>query len=194
VPSPSYGLIVEGDYDIAVYGTLIRKIVPNAGTVIPRSVGGVTRLPRLLPSMLRDLEFVLSGRPVDKVMVIRDTNGKDATQLEDQLARRIHGQAFVFPRGTQFHATRRTVETWLLADSSAVNTVARSRRGRQISEVQGDLEEIEDPKGWFRGLLREAQLPYDPAVCQEVAAEIHLEKLRYRCPSFRSFETKVLDC
>jgi Mor family transcriptional regulator len=194
VPRPSYGLIVEGDYDVAVYGTLICKIAPDVGTVIPRPVGGVTKLPRLLPALLRDLEFVVSGRPVDKVMVIRDTNGKSATALEEQLAQRIHGQAFAFPRGIQFHATRRTAETWLLADPAAVNTVAKARRGRQVSEVHGELEEIEDPKGKLRSLLREAQLPYDPAVCRELAGEIQLDRLRYRCASFRAFEKKVLDC
>ena len=92
------------------------------------------------------------------------------------------------------HAVRRTAETWLLADASAVNFVARSRGGRVVSEVNEELEEVVDPKGKLRGLLSQAGLPFDPVVCQEIATRIDIERLKYRCPSFRIFERKVLDC
>ena len=194
VASTTYGLVVEGPYDVAIYGELIRKVIPSVSTIVSRPAGGKTKLASLLRPLLRDLEHAVHGHPVDKVMVVRDTNGKDARAVEDQMNQRILGQSFTFPRGTQLHAVRRTAETWLLADVSAVNFVARSRGGREVAEVNEDLEEIVDPKGRLRRLLSQAGLPFDPAVCQEIAARIEIEKLRYRCPSFGIFERRVLDC
>jgi hypothetical protein len=148
----------------------------------------------LLLGLLRDLENAVNGNPVDKVIVVRDTNGRDAAQLEKDLADKIHGQHFAFAHGIQYHAVRRTAETWLMADVPAVNGLAAERGGRQVPEVQGQLEEIEDPKTRFIRLLTAAGLPYDPEVCRRIAARARLENLRYRCPSFRSFEQKAKDC
>jgi hypothetical protein len=194
VSSLTYGLIVEGPYDVAVFEELLRKITPTPGSVVPRPAGGVSKLLRLLVGLLRDLEHSVNRGPADKVLVIRDANGKDAAQLEKDLADRIHGQHFAFARGIQFHAVRRTVETLLLADAAAINEVATTRGGRPISEVHGELEEIGDPKDRLVCLLSAAALPFDQAVCREIAARTRLEVLRYRCPSFRSFEQKVVDC
>lgn len=194
MPSWTYGLIVEGPYDVAVYQELLRKITPTLDRIVARPVGGVPNLHRLLLPLLRDLENAVTGNPVDKVIVIRDTGGRDAAQLEMDLANRIHGQRFAFAYGIQFHAVRRTVETWLLADAGAINAVAAVRGGCSIPDVHGELEEIEDPKDRFVRLLSAAGLPFDSAVCREIAAQAKLEVLRYRCPSFRAFEGKARDC
>jgi hypothetical protein len=82
----------------------------------------------------------------------------------------------------------------LLADAAAVNAVARERGGRDVPELQGELEDIADPKERFVRLLSQARLLFTPAVCREVACQADIEKLRYRCPSFRSIERKVIDC
>jgi hypothetical protein len=74
------------------------------------------------------------------------------------------------------------------------NSVARTRGGREVPPVQRTLEEIGDPKESFRRLLSAADLPYDAQVCREIAEQASIETLRYRCPSFRAFEQKVLDC
>lgn len=194
MPSWTYGLIVEGSYDVAVYQELLRKITPTLDRIVPRATGGVPNLLRLLLGLLRDLENAVNGNPVEKVIVIRDTNGRDAAQLEKDLADKIHGQDFAFAHGIQFHAVRRTVETWLLSDVEAINQVATSRGGNPISGVQEQLEEIQDPKTRLIRLLSAASLPFDPAVCREIAARTRLEVLRYRCPSFPSFEQKAKDC
>ena len=76
----------------------------------------------------------------------------------------------------------------------AINAVAVSRAGRTVSQVQGELEEIPDAKARLVTLLSEARLPYDAKVCAEIAQHVNIERLRYRCPSFRLFQTKVLDC
>jgi hypothetical protein len=194
VSEPTYGIIVEGPYDVPVYEELIPKISPAIGRIISRPAGGVTKLLRLLPSLLRDLEHVKRGEPVDKVLVIRDASGKSTPELDRQFSERIRTQAFSFPKGIKFHAVHRAVETWLLVDVSAINAVALARGGRPVSDITGDVETIEDPKGKLRNTLSCARLPYDPMVCGEIARRIRLETLRYRSPSFRAFEEKVLDC
>ncbi|MCI0371775.1 MAG: DUF4276 family protein [candidate division NC10 bacterium] len=190
----SYGVLVEGPYDSPVYRELIRKITSARVEVFAREAGGVSGLMRLIRVTLRDLEHVMHGRPVDKALVIRDSGGREPQELEEAMQDRVGGAAFSFPRGIKVHAVRRAMETWLLADIDAINAVATSRGGRQVAAVQGALEEILDPKERLKHSLSEARLPYDPEVCRGIAERARIETLRYRCPSFVSFERKVIDC
>lgn len=190
----SYGIVVEGPYDVPVYEELIRKISAADVEIVPRPAGGVSSLMKLIPALLRDLEQIRQGRPVDKAVVVRDAGPKDPASVERVMAEKIQGQTFSFPRGVQLFAVRRTMETWLLADENAINSVALPRGGRTAARVQGTLEEIADPKERFILLLSEARLPYDPEVCREIASRVDIETLGYRCPSFRSFQQKVIDC
>ena len=87
------------------------------------------------------------------------------------------------------------METWLLADvAEGVNAVAIKRGGRAVAEVQGTLEDFEYPKQRLRQLLSDARLEYTDQVCAEIARSLRLETLSYRCPSFRTFEQRVVDC
>lgn len=190
----SYGIVVEGPYDVSVYEELIRKICSANVEIIPRPVGGVPCLMGGFPKLLKELEHVRRGRPVDKALVIRDADRGDPDTIEGLMMRRIQGQSFSFPRGVQLIAVRRDMETWLLADEEAVNAVALSRGGRHVASVQGTLEEIVNPKERFMRLLSQARLPYDQQVCREIAQRTKLDTLRYRCPAFLSFERKVIDC
>lgn len=194
MPDQSYGIVVEGDKDIAVYEELIRKIYPEKLEVVPRQTAGVSGLMRLFPVLLRDFEHIRQGRPTDKALVIRDAGSRDPASVEQQMSEKIQGRRFSFPRGVQLFAVRRTMETWLLADEEAVNSVVLSRGGRRVTRIQETLEDIADAKGRFRRWLSEAKLPFDPQVCREIARQVKLGTLRYRCPSFRSFERKVTDC
>lgn len=194
VPDVSYGIVVEGPYDTAVYEELIRKICSADVELFARPAGGVSRLMGSFPKQLKVLEYIRQGRPVEKALVIRDSGVKDPVSLEQEMARKITGHTYAFPKGVQFHAVRREMETWLLADVRAVNLVASSRGGSRVPDIQETLEEIVDPKERFTRLLSAAGLPYDAQVCREIARHLELETLRNRCPSFRSFEQKVMDC
>jgi len=189
-----YGIIVEGPYDVSVYGELIRKICSVDVEILPRPAAGVTNLMKHFPALLRELEHIREAPPVEKALVIRDAGGKDPASVERLMAERLRGRTYSFPRGIQLVAVRRTMETWLLADEAAVNSVALSRGGRPVPPIQEMPEEIVDSKERFRRWLSEAKLPYDSQVCREIARQVKLDTLRYRCPSFRSFEQKVVDC
>lgn len=190
----TYGLIVEGPYDKAMYEALIPRICERNLSFKTRPCGGKDWLIKNFRYLLRDLENVLQGRPVDKALVIRDSGGKDPTAIKTEMEERIHGMAFAFPRGVKLCIIRRTMETWLLADAEAINTVAQNRGGRQIQEVQGTLEEIHDPKAKLRSVLSEAKLPYTEPVCAEIASHLRIDHLKYRCRSFRTFMQSVIDC
>lgn len=185
---------MEGPYDVPVYEELIRKICSADVEIIPRVGGSVPGFMDVFSNQLRVLERVKQGRPVDKALVIRDAGGKDTASVESLMAERIQGRPYSFPRGIQLVAVRRTMETLLLADEEAVNSVALSRGGRQVARIQEALEDIANPKERFRRWLSEAKLPYDRQVCGDIARQVKLETLQYRCPSFGSFKQKVLDC
>lgn len=194
MPDQSYGIVVEGPYDVPVYEELIRKICVGDIGVVSRVAGGVSKFMKNLPALLRDLERIRQGRPVDKALAIRDSDITDPRVIEQRMAKLMHRQAFSFPKGIQFVAVRRTMETWLLADEEAVNAVALSRGGRRVARIQETLEDIANPKERLRRWFSEAKLQYDPQVCRDIARQVKLETLQYRCPSFRSFKQKVLDC
>jgi hypothetical protein len=194
VTNITYGLIVEGPYDKAIYEALIPRVCRENPSFKTRVCNGVSELRKKFPIRLRDLEKVLQGNPVDKALVIRDSGGKDPTAIKTEMEESIHGMAFAFPRGVKLCIIRRTMETWLLADAEAISTVALARGGRQIEEVQGTLEDIHDPKERLRSLLSRAGLDYTDQVCAEIASHLRIDHLEYRCPSFRTFRQSVIDC
>ncbi|MBI3668145.1 MAG: DUF4276 family protein [Acidobacteria bacterium] len=189
---PSYGLIVEGFYDKAVLTQLVQKIESADAKIVVRVCRDAGRLMGGLSGYLREL----AGReePIDKALVVRDADGLDPTALEEEMAQRVQGMKPPFPRGVHFCAVQQAMEAWLLADVDAIDSVARERSGRSAELLQGEPEEIAKPKSVLRHVLWHAKLPYDAEVCREIASRVDLKTLRDRCPSFRSFEKKVLDC
>lgn len=192
----SYGIVVEGDYDIGILEELIWKICGRNVQVESRDTRGRVRYKnKKIVGYLRSFEHVsATGGSVDKVLVVRDTNGKDPAVVEQEIWSRIGNRAPTFPRGVSAHAVRQEIETWLLADHNAINRVAQARNARDRAQsVVGSLEEMQNPKEKFLDVLSLAGLNYTAQVCRGIAREIDLAVLRERCPSFREFERKVLD-
>ena len=148
----------------------------------------------LLNYTLEALEYAVEGRAVEKALVIRDSGGKDPKSIEEELTQKVRERPWAFSHDVHICIIRREVETWLLADVEAVKTVAQNRGGQEVAEVQETLEEIEYPKKRLRQLLSEAKLEYTDRVGAEIARSLRLDKLSYRCPSFRTFMQRVVDC
>lgn len=191
---PSYGLIVEGTYDESFFETLLPRICTVELRIITRSCGGLPNLMKQFPVLLGDFEHILNGQPVDKALVIRDASGGGVESSRRGMDERIRGRTYSFPRGVQLCVVFREMETWLLADAGAINTVAVARGGREVSGVQGNLEDIYDPKRELRSILSRARIEYTAPVCGEIAANLSIDTLEYRCPSFHAFKRSVLDC
>lgn len=193
MPDGYYGIVVEGAYDQGVYEELIGRVATGVRQVVPRVMHGVSNLRKRFPVMLEDLQ----ERPVDKALVICDSNGDDPEAVEASLLATLADRNFSFTRGAHVIVVRRNMETWLLADPEAINRVAWNRMGRTrsaINPVREDLEEHPRPKEELKRLLSQVGLPYDPMVCREIARRINLGRLDRRCPSFGRFRRRVIDC
>jgi hypothetical protein len=187
VDESRFGLIVEGIYDEGVFIELVQRILPVREPPIVRVCRGVARLMKEFPALLRDLEFVCAGRPVDKALVIRDWAGPDPQVIEDQMRGVLRDREYTFPRGVHFGIVRQEIETWLLADAAPSTPSPRNVRAAQFQKCKGSLKRFTTRSS----LLARARLPYDPQICREIARPTNIETLRYRCPSFRSFEARL---
>jgi hypothetical protein len=190
----SYGIIVEGHYDAAVYDAIIRKLTSSKVYIKPLECGGKTELMKKFPGFLSRLQYEVDGGPVDMAVVIRDADGKNPQEVEAQMDGKIRGRNYPFRLGVRFHAVHQAMDAWLLADVDAINGAGERRGGRQIRTRLPDAPEgLVRPKESLRGLLGDHKVSYTAEVCREIAERVELGTLRQRCPRFRIFE-ELVDC
>jgi hypothetical protein len=183
---------VEGDADKEAFQHLIRKANSPDASIYSLSCGGVERLMKEFPDLLRIFEYAHNGGPVDGALVIRDSDNKSVVDVLNRMKEKLGNRTFRFARGVEFCVIRRKLDSWLLADENAINTVSQSRRGRTTARVNETIEEITHPKERLQRLLSEAKLNYTSAVLGEIAAAMNLKQLEYRVPSFVAFKQSVL--
>jgi len=191
--SSSYGLIVEGIYDVPVFERLTERLVPGVKFVKSYPAGGKAKVINNYPSLLWRFANSVMGAAVQRGIVICDSNGKDPIEIETTMAARTDLNKYPFRHGVQFHATSQETETWLLADHVAINSVAAERgTGASVGPFsESHLESLPNAKEEFIKILTAANLPYTPEVCGEIAGKIDLVRLRAACPGFSRFEAKL---
>jgi hypothetical protein len=86
---PTFGLIVEGEYDAAALTELLRRCAEGNIEVIPRQCAQKGSLMKKFPAYLEDLRWANRGQAVDKVLVIRDADGKNLQELISRMETRI---------------------------------------------------------------------------------------------------------
>jgi hypothetical protein len=186
---PSYGIVVEGEGDEQVFQHLIRKVNSPDAAIYCRVCGGVERLMKEFPDLLKTFEYAHNGEPVDGALVIRDCDNKPIEDVLNRMKEKLGRRTYRFPHGVELCAIKRKLDSWLLADEHAINAVCRRR---EISRVNETIEEITHPKERLQKLLGEAKVNYTSAVLGQIAAEMSLEQLEYRVPSFAPFKRSVL--
>ena len=188
------GIVVEGDHDSATYAELIRKVRDDIEKIHPIICGDVVKLKTNFVGWLKHFEWHATIIP-DKVLVIMDSDCSDASAWEAQL-RQIYTQSSFEPHfPVHFHATKCEIETWLLADETAINRVSQLRgKNRQVGAVTVQLEFRRDAKELFQKVLSHADLPADAQVYKEIAAAADIGRIAARCPSFQQFVDKVRAC
>jgi len=184
---------VEGEGDEQVFKQLILKINSPEAAIYCRPCGGVHRLMKEFPALLQTFEYAHHGGPVDGALVIRDSDDKPVSDVLDRMREKMGARHYRFPRGVELCIIRRKLDSWLLADENAINTVSRLRRGRLIPRVNETIEDITRPKERLQQLLSDAKLNYTSVVLGEIAAAINIEQLEYRVPSFTGFKNSVLN-
>lgn len=188
----AYGIVIEGRYDEAALGEIIRNILPTDVILISRRCGDKDRLVAVFPGYLESFRYENQGSNVDKAIVIRDAHGKDPGKLKERMKSRILNREFPFE--VKFIIIVQELEAWLLADEHAISKVTQSRSGKVVSRVNYSLESIINPKEILYRVLAEANVPYTDAVAREIARESDLDRIKYRCPGFGEFCQAVIDC
>ena len=173
----SYGIIVEGDYDSAVYDAIIRRLASPEVHIRPLVCRGKTNLMKEFPVLLRAFEHEVEGDPVDMAIVIRDADGKNPDEVEAQMRAKIQGRRYPFRLNVRLHAVRHAMDAWLLADVSALNTACERRRGKRVTRSHDSPEDLLDPKTGLRKLLSDHRVAYTAEVCREIARETNLQVL-----------------
>ena len=183
---------MEGDGDRQVFESLIRKINSPEAAVYPLVCGGVSRLMKEFPALLKRFEYIHEGGPVDGAIVIRDSDGKPIDEVLARMGDKLRNRIYRFPRGVELCCVNREMDTWLLADEAAINVVSQARGGKRVSRVNGTLEDIVRPKERLQKVLSDAKLNYSPALLAEIASHIDLQQLEERVHSFDGFRQSVV--
>jgi len=189
----SYGIIVEGDYDSAVYGAFIRRLASPNAHIKPLVCRGKTNLMREFPALLRAFEYEVEGNPVDMAVVIRDSDGKDPGEVEAAMRAKLGERRYPFRLNVRIHAVRHAMDAWLLGDVGAISAVSERRRGTRITRLPDTPEDLLRPKEALRNVLADHKVAYTAEVCREIAESTDLELLSERCPRFRLF-SELVDC
>jgi hypothetical protein len=185
---PTFGLVVEGEYDEAALTELIRKCSVGYTEIVARLCGG--SIMNKFPGLLEGFRYAKQGTHVDKALVIRDANGKDPNDLLLRMQGKISSRWYPFP--VRCVVIVRELETWLLADDGAISHVTQEYAGRAVSLVNESLEDIHEPKERLKTLL--VGVAYTREVARKIAVALDIKRLRYRCPAFEKFQEAVLDC
>jgi Domain of unknown function (DUF4276) len=185
-----FGIVVEAERDSEVYSALIKRVRNDVDHVVPRPCRDVVGVRRQFVGWLKYFQW--HADPVaGKALVIRDSDCHGSREVEDELARVLdqdRGFRATLTLPVHFYATRRMVETWLLADENAVNKVARQRgKPGSVRPADDPLEGRTDSKELFRRMPTQAQLPADSKVYAEVAGAADLDRIKQRCPYFQRF-------
>jgi len=189
----SYGIIVEGTYDSAVYDPVIRRLASHEVHIRALVCEGKANLMKKFPALLRTLEYEISGNPVDMAIVIVDADGKDPLEVEERLRIKIQGRNYPFPMNVRFYAVPQAIDAWLLADVGAISAAVQGRGGKPVRKSHDDPERLLDPKEWFRKLLTDHKATYTAELCREIAQKTDLHVLSQKCRRFPLF-AELVDC
>lgn len=188
------GIVVEGPDDAAVYSTLVTRIDAGITRVHCRECGGRHKLKNKFTYFLREFSRNPAAFDIARALVIRDSDCSDPVPIERELAELFAKSRFQPGFRVSFHATKCKLESWLIADEVAINTVSVKRGGPGgIVKVNQDLESFREADELYTKILSHAGLQDTNAVMKEIAREVRLEVVAERCPRFRDFQRKVME-
>ena len=122
---------------------------------------------------------LLRGKGCQKVILLKDCHRSSPSEIEERFrSSGLKGEV-------ELCIVRNSIEAWFLADSSAIRDYLRI----EVEEI-AEPEEIPDPAEYLKRIFRKAGKSYykggkDP---EELAKRLHLEEVRRKCSSFRTFE------
>ena len=185
------GIVVEGPSDGATYPTLLRRIRGDIELLQVRECRGKSRLKNVFLGFLKEFDRNHAWG-INASFVIRDSDCKPPQQIENELRGTLRDSGFNPHFPVDFFAARCQLETWLLADESAINHISQRRgKNKQVGPVEIKYEADVNAKGYFREQLFKAGLPIDPKVYQEIAEVADFDRIGRRCPYFQQFIHRI---
>ena len=142
----SYGIIVEGAYDSAVYDPPYSKVGLPQSSHQGTCLRGKANLGKKFPGLLRTFEYEIGGDPVDMAIVIVDADGRDPLEVEEHMRRKVQGRNYPFPLNVRFYAVPQAMDAWLLADAAAISAAVQGKGGKPITKSHDDPERLLNPK------------------------------------------------
>lgn len=188
----NFGLVVEGPTDEAAYPELIRKIRTDVGTIQIRPCGGKSRLRGIFNEFLSEFHRNHAWQ-IETAFVIQDSDCRPSQHIEERLQSNFSTALFPGLHVT-FFAPKCDLETWLVADENAINTVSQQRGKNCFVNPVGIQLEIEKADQLFTEQLSRAQLSPVPAVYAGIARCLDINRVANLCPSFRRFMEMVQGC
>jgi hypothetical protein len=184
---PAIGLVVEGEFDIAVLEVLIPKILGHPVQLKHRFGPGQGGVVQFFPVLLSD---IAAEGQINKAIVVADRGKRrhvSSGQLKTGMETRLQDCQFVFP--VHIVIVSRELEAWLLADEMVLSEMTK-----QSVPAFGDLENLLNPKTELVKILAQAkpEIPYTASIARAIAEKMRLEILWNRCNSFRDFRDAVL--
>lgn len=190
----NFGIIVEGDDDVAVYPVLIKRIDNSVDHVHYRKCEGRRKLKNKFVPFIKEFEQNPAAFGIQKIIVIRDSDCNEPGPLEAELQHILRDSGLAPRIPVSFHATKCKLESWLLADENAINLISQTRRGRGgLAAIPGNLENTKDADEVYDRALRQVGLLNTDVVMKEIAQKTDLSIIARRCPRFRDFTRKVTD-
>ena len=180
---PTYGLIVEGDYDKEILEEFILRCSNDETArsdmgIETRICGGGSKVFKQFPGFLKDFQFNYPG--IRKAFVVRDSDGKNPVVLENQFRDKISG--WDFPFTVEFTFPIYEIEAWLLFDEAVLSRIT----GRRVPKIRFP-QRSQDPKTQLVQILNNGKIDYTPALAREIVKEMDLDKLKRGSEIFRTF-------
>jgi hypothetical protein len=171
------GVIAEERNDVDVLYELTSKLIPESSFSFKQFIGhGCGTLRRKCCAWADNLR----QRGCLFLVVIHDLDKRDESELRTSLEREIEGRGF---QQTVVLIPIEEIEAWLLCDPNAIRTVFRMQK---LPTVPSQPEQVSNPKEFLSELVsKNSKSHYLNTVHnQKIAAELALDLLRGRCPSF----------
>jgi hypothetical protein len=191
---PVFALVAAGAYDGAALDKLLRQLRPDLNDVIIRLCKNDRGVTATYKNRLKDLRYANQGRPVDKAIVVRDTHGRGANEVMEELKHGYAPNDHPFP--VEFAVVVPELEAWLIADHEARTKLSREIGGEfiQYQPLNFPPEQLPDPKMRLSKLLAAAGISYTSQVAAHLAELSNVVTIEQLCQSFTLFKRAAHNC
>lgn len=183
-----YGLIAEDNAILKSVPMLVSRLVDLEGDPVEcRLMNGKSDFIANFWKAVKEFRFRFPN--IRKVLAICDADNDCVVTLAALLKERALARVGPLPFQLVFHVIKQELETWWIAEPSAISVVM----GVAVPFPGGNVEQgVLDPKAFIVSHLAPDKKIYTHSDAAAIAEIIDLAVLRDRCPGFTRFAQRVL--